>query len=234
MPNIKKIGGYSILGEIGSGAVYRARDTLNDRDLALKILPPTDAPDDLERFRREARLAREIDHPNVIRVFDCGEDGGVRFIAMELMAVSLREVLAKGRLSLSRSLDIFRQAALGLRAVHERGRVHGDVKPDSVLLDSAGEVKVAGFSSARADDLTMTAYKPPELWRGERADVRLRRLFARSRASRGADRRSAVRRRRRIVDKTGSPRRPDRLGANRRELHGTRPKTPLADDGRAD
>ena len=172
MPNPKKIGGYSILSEIGSGgsgAVYRARDSLNDRDVALKILPHTD---DLARFLQEARLAREIDHPNVIDVFDCGEDGGVRFIAMELTPTSLREILAKGRLSLSRSLDIFRQAALGLRAVHERGGVHGVVKPGGILLDSEGAVKVAGFGSARADDLTMTAYKPPELWRGERADAR--------------------------------------------------------------
>ena len=175
MPNPKKIGGYSILSEIGSGgdgAVYRARDTLNDRDVALKILPYADDPDDLARFLREARLAREIDHPNVIDVFDCGEDGGARFIAMDLAAISLREILAKGRLSLSRSVDIFRQAALGLRAVHERGGVHGGVKPGGILLDSAGAVKVAGFGSARAGDLTMTAYKPPELWRGERADVR--------------------------------------------------------------
>ena len=175
MTNPKKIGGYSILGEIASGddgAVYRARDSLNDRDVALKALPHTDVPDDLARFRREARLAREIDHPNVIRTLDYGEDGGIRFIAMELMATSLREILAKGRLSLSRSVDIFRQAALGLRAIHERGGVHGDIKPGNILLDSAGEVKVAGFGSARADGLTMTAYKPPELWRGERADVR--------------------------------------------------------------
>ena len=71
MTNPKKIGGYSILGEIASGddgAVYRARDSLNDRDVALKALPHTDVPDDLARFRREARLAREIDHPNVISV----------------------------------------------------------------------------------------------------------------------------------------------------------------------
>ena len=180
-----KIGGYGVLGEIasgGSGAVYRARDTLNDRDVALKILPHADDPDDLARFLQEARLAREIDHPNVIDVFDYGEDGGVRFIAMALTPTSLREILAKGRLSLSRALDIFRQAALGLRAVHERGGVHGDVKPGGVLLDSAGAVKVAGFGSARAGDsrtatdpgavLGAPFYMSPERWRGESADVR--------------------------------------------------------------
>ena len=180
-----KIGGYGVLGEIasgGSGAVYRARDTLNDRDVALKILPHADDPDDLARFLQEARLARAINHPNVIDVFDCGEDGGVRFIAMELTPTSLREILAKGRLSLSRALDIFRQAALGLRAVHERGGVHGDVKPGGILLDSAGAVKMAGFGSARADDSrTITApgsvlgapfYMSPERWKGESADVR--------------------------------------------------------------
>ena len=181
----KTIGGYAILNEIGSGgfgAVYRARDALNGRDVALKVLPKTASSDDLARFRGETRLAYEISHPNVIRIFDWGEDGGACFIAMELMPVSLREILGNGRLSLSRSVDICRQAALGLRAAHERGVIHRDVKPDNILLDSAGAVKVADFGLARSEDLrTITVagaiigtplYRSPEQWKGERADVR--------------------------------------------------------------
>ena len=179
------IGGYRILNEIGSGgfgAVYRARDPLRDRDVALKALTKITDSNGLERFRREARLAYEIDHPNVIDILHYGEDGGARFIVMELMPISLREILRNGRLSLSRSVDICRQAALGLRAAHERGVIHRDVKPDNILIDSAGAVKVTDFGLARAEDLrtiTVTGsligtplYMSPEQWKGERPDVR--------------------------------------------------------------
>ena len=185
MSSPNKIGGYSILTEIGSGgygAVYRALDPLRDRDVALKVLTQITDSNNLERFRREARLAHEIDHPNVISVLHYGEDGGVCFIVMELMPISLREILGNGRLSLSRSVDICRQAALGLRAAHERGVIHRDVKPDNILLDSAGAVKVTDFGLARAEDLrtiTVTGsligtplYMSPEQWKGERPDVR--------------------------------------------------------------
>ena len=147
------IGGYRILGKLGSGGfgvVSLARSPLDDRDVALKVL--TDR-NDLERFRREARLAYEIDHPNVIDILHYGEDGGACFIVMELMPISLREILKNGRLSLSRSVDICRQAALGLRAAHERGVIHRDVKPDNILIDSKGTVKVSDFGIAHADDL---------------------------------------------------------------------------------
>ena len=150
----KTIGGYRILNEIGSGGfgtVYRARDPLNDRDVALKVL--TD-PDDLVRFRREARLAYEIGHPNIIRIFHLGEDGGDSFIVMELMQVSLREVLNTGRLTISRAVDICRQVALGLRAAHnhERKITHRDIKPDNILIDSNGVVKISDFGIAHVDD----------------------------------------------------------------------------------
>jgi len=179
------IGGYRILNEIGSGGfgtVYRARDPLRDRDVALKALTKITDSNGLERFRREARLAHEIDHPNVISILHYGEDGGVCFIVMELMPISLREILGNGRLSLSRSVDICRQVALGLRAAHERGVIHRDIKPDNILLDSAGAVKVTDFGLARAEDLrtiTVTGsligtplYMSPEQWKGERPNVR--------------------------------------------------------------
>ena len=181
----EQIGGYRILSEIGSGgfgAVYRARDPLSGKDVALKALTKITNPSDLVRFRREARLAYEIGDPNIIRILHYGEDGGVSFIVMELMPISLRERLGAGRLSLSMSLDICRQAALGLNAAHKRNVIHRDVKPDNILLDSEGAVKITDFGLARAVDLTtLTAtgdrigtplYMSPEQWKGERADAR--------------------------------------------------------------
>ncbi len=179
------IGGYAILSEIGSGGfgtVYRARDPLSGKDVALKTLTKLTNSNDLERFRREARLAYEIGNPNIIRILHYGEDGGASFIVMELMPNSLREILGAGRLSLSMSLDICRQAAHGLKAAHGRNVIHRDVKPDNILLDSKGAVKITDFGLARAVDLTtLTAagdrigtplYMSPEQWKGERADAR--------------------------------------------------------------
>ena len=181
------IGGYPILDEIGSGgfgAVYRARDPLNDRDVALKVLTRSTSSNTLERFRREARLAYEIDHPNVIGILHYGEDGGDRFIVMELMPINLREILRNGRLSMSTSLDVCRQAALGLRAAHERNVIHRDIKPENILADSNRAVKVSDFGIAHAADLpNLTAtgvvgfgtrgYMSPEQFRdAKRVDAR--------------------------------------------------------------
>ena len=179
------IGGYDLIDEIGSGsygAVYRARDPLSGREVALKTLTKIADSDDLERFRREAWLAYEIGHPNIIDILHYGEDGGISFIVMELMPSSLRELVIDGRLSLSVSVRICYRAALGLRAAHERNVIHRDVKPDNILISSEGELKMTDFGLARAMDLTtLTAagarvgtplYMSPELWKGERADVR--------------------------------------------------------------
>ena len=154
----KTIGGYAILNEIGSGgfgAVYRAYNPSSMRVVALKTLNPNLADSNvIERFRREALLTSEISHPNVIRVLDEGEDGGARFIVMEMMPLSLREMLsAAGRLPISRAMDICRQAALGLKAADERDIIHRDVKPENILIDSNGTVKVSDFGIAHADDL---------------------------------------------------------------------------------
>ena len=184
------IGGYRILGEIGSGgygAVYRVRDPLSDRDVALKLLnAPNDlAPSDIARFRREARLPYEIGHPNLIDIIHYGEDGDDHFIVMELMQSSLRDVLEAGtvrRLPLSSAVDICRQAALGLKAAHDRKVFHRDIKPENILIDANGVVKVSDFGIARAENLTTLttrfsppgtpAYASPEQAQGRHVDFR--------------------------------------------------------------
>ena len=157
------IGGYPILDEIGSGGfgtVYRAYDSLSGRAVALKTLNPRLAVSSvIERFRREALLTSEMNHPNVIRILDGGEDGGVHFIAMEMMLLSLSDALSAGRLPISRAMDICSQAALGLKAAHDRDVIHRDIKPANILIDSNGTVKVSDFGIAHADslpDLTAT------------------------------------------------------------------------------
>ena len=151
------IGGYRILNEIGSGGfgtVYRARDPLNDRDVALKALDPKRVDSNaIERFRREALLTSEINHPNVIRILDDGEDGDIRFIVMEMMHLSLREALSAGSMPISRVVNVCRQASLGLKAAHDHNVIHRDIKPENILIDSNGTVKVSDFGIAHADDL---------------------------------------------------------------------------------
>ena len=153
-----KIGGYAILNKIGSGgfgSVYRAYGLSSGRAVALKTLNPELAASDhfIERFRRESLLTAEINHPNVIRILDEGEDGGVHFIAMEMMSLSLRDALSTGSLPMSRAMDICRQAALGLKAAHDRGVIHRDVKPENILIGANGTVKVSDFGIAHADSL---------------------------------------------------------------------------------
>ena len=192
MAMLKTVGGYRILGRpIGSGGfgtVYRAYSPSRGRVVALKVLDPKPAVADssdvvIKRFRREALLTSEINHPNIIHVLDESEDGDVHFIVMEMMPLSLREALSAGRLPISRAVDICRQAALGLRAAHnhEREITHRDVKPENILIDANGLVKVSDFGIARAENLTtLTAsgqpgtsgYASPEQAQGMSVDTR--------------------------------------------------------------
>ena len=158
MPNPKKIGGYSVRGEIGSGefgAVYRARESWEDDcEVAIKTLNERGFPDAeaAERFRRDADALSDIDHPNIARVHKYGESGDVRYVVMDLMSGSLREALdSGGRMSLARAADTCRQAALGLKAAHDVGVIHRDVNPKNIMFDSDGVVKVSDFGLERAD-----------------------------------------------------------------------------------
>src|SRR5215510_14612507 len=121
------LGPYEITGPIGAGGmgeVYRARDTRLQRDVAVKVLPPAVAADAdrLRRFEQEARAVAALDHPNILAVYDVGDEGGLRFIVAELLdGESLRDKLAEGPLLGRRAVDIAVQIARGLAAAHDKG-----------------------------------------------------------------------------------------------------------------
>ena len=138
----------------GMAMVYRAQDTLLNRAVALKILYPELSEDPLfvERFRREAQAAANLSHPNIVPVFDWGEDGETYFIVMELVdGVSLAEMLRNSvTLTAARSAQIVAQVAAALGYAHRSGVVHRDVKPGNILITREGQVKVTDFGIAQA------------------------------------------------------------------------------------
>ena len=138
----------------GMAIVYRAQDTLLNRAVALKILYPELSADPLfvERFRREAQAAANLSHPNIVPVFDWGEDEGTYFIVMELVeGTSLAEMLRGGHtLTPARSAQIVAQVAAALGYAHRNGVVHRDVKPGNILITPDGQVKVTDFGIAQA------------------------------------------------------------------------------------
>ncbi|MGL5818433.1 MAG: Stk1 family PASTA domain-containing Ser/Thr kinase [Phycicoccus sp.] len=142
------------LADGGMATVYLAVDERLGRDVALKVMRPDLAHDDsfVTRFRREARSAASLSHPNVVAVYDQGEDDGHVFLAMEhVSGRTLREVLtAEGALSPRAALDVAESLLLALAEAHRAGLIHRDVKPENVIIGEGGTVKVADFGLARA------------------------------------------------------------------------------------
>lgn len=143
----------ALLGEGASGAVYRARDTLLDRDVAVKTLSAeaAEAGDGSDRFLDEARAAAALSHPNIVAVYDFGVAAGELFLAMELVAgPTLREVLRRdGPLSALALRSVAEQACDALGYAHERGVMHLDIKPANLLITTDGALKIADFGLAR-------------------------------------------------------------------------------------
>ena len=185
---LKRLGRYELLdrlGKGGMGVVYRARDTQLDRLVAVKLLLGDLEGDDesRERFLREARAAGELNHRNIIQVYDFGEDGGRAFIVMELLdGANLNEFIKKHPdLALDRKLQIMTGVCEGLAFSHSRSIVHRDLKPANLFVTKDRQVKVLDFGLARiaSSKLTRTGlvfgtpdYMSPEQVRGKVVDER--------------------------------------------------------------
>lgn len=139
-------------GRGGMGEVYRAEDLKLGQSVAIKFLPAALSEDAaaLSRFHSEVRIARQVSHPNVCRVFDIGDSGGVPFLSMEYVdGEDLASVVRRiGRLSPDKATEIARQICAGLAAAHERGVIHRDLKPANVMLDGAGKIRITDFGLA--------------------------------------------------------------------------------------
>ncbi|HKM80925.1 MAG TPA: protein kinase [Candidatus Acidoferrum sp.] len=196
-----RIGPYEILAPLGAGGmgeVYRARDSRLDRDVALKVLPVDfcSDPERRSRFEREARAAGQLNHPNILAVYDAGAIDSRPYIVAELLhGETLRERLSSGALPPRKSVELAALIARGLGAAHDKGVVHRDIKPENIFLCADGQLKILDFGLARlsprdasspGSDSTLTlayqtasglllgtaAYMSPEQARGQSADAR--------------------------------------------------------------
>jgi serine/threonine-protein kinase len=187
VPGTVLAGRYRIVGLLGRGGmgeVYRADDLKLDQPVALKFLPHGLDADEgrLARFYREVRVARQVSHPAVCRVYDVGEAEGHFFLSMEMVdGENLASLLRRiGRLPPDKALDIARQLCAGLAAAHEKGVLHRDLKPANVMLDGQGNVRITDFGlaglaeSLREEDVRSgtPCYMSPEQLQGREVSVR--------------------------------------------------------------
>jgi predicted Ser/Thr protein kinase len=174
----------SELGRGGMGVVYRAQDTQVKRTVAIKTLPAimTHNPDLMRRFQAEVQHASKLEHPNIVRVYDVGEDDGTHYYVMQYIEGSdLRaELKQRGRYTVEAALAVISQLAEALDYAHSQGIVHRDIKPENILLDKAGIPHIVDFGIAKAVEGTrMTRgllgtpeYMSPEQVKGNRVDGR--------------------------------------------------------------
>jgi Tol biopolymer transport system component len=197
LANGTPIGPYEIVGWLGAGGmgeVYRARDPRLDRDVAIKLIPETFAtdPSRVQRFEQEARAAGQLNHPNILAVYDVGVHDGTPYIVSELLqGDSLRSRLHGGALPPRKAVDYARQMADGLAAAHDKHIVHRDLKPENIFVTIDGRIKILDFGLAkltRPSDgptahgartetkagvvLGTADYMSPEQVRGEAVDAR--------------------------------------------------------------
>ena len=150
-----RLGPYEIVSAIGAGGmgeVYRARDPRLRREVAIKVLPASFSSDAerLRRFEQEAHAAAALNHPNILAVYDIGQQDGSPYIVSELLeGQTLRDRLRDGPLSLRKVIDFALQIARGLAAAHDRGIVHRDLKPDNIFITKDGRAKILDFGLAK-------------------------------------------------------------------------------------
>jgi eukaryotic-like serine/threonine-protein kinase len=191
-----KLDGYevlSLLGEGGMGEVYRARDPVLKRDVAIKVLPQfvSQDPERMRRFQQEAQAAAALNHPNILAVYQLGNFEGTTYLVSELLeGDTLRQELTHGALPTRKAIDYGVQVAHGLAAAHHKGIVHRDLKPENIFITRDARAKILDFGLAKLilpeDSDTMTAhdqttpgqvmgtagYMAPEQVRGETVDHR--------------------------------------------------------------
>ena len=183
----KTFGKYEAISHLGSGAmgvVWRAQDPVLGRTVAIKTISAALGSDseNKERFLREARAAAQLNHPNIITVFDFGQADNELYMAMELLeGKDLKELITLAQLTFDQKLDIMEQVADGLAYAHGRDVIHRDLKPGNIHVQPNGQVKILDFGLARlgSSDLTKTGvvmgtpnYMSPEQVMGERVDAR--------------------------------------------------------------
>lgn len=172
---------YEVISRIGGGGmadVYKARDHKLNRLVAVKIMKSEfkEDPTFIQKFRKEAQAAAGLAHPNIVNVYDVGDDNGLYYIVMELVeGITLKDYInKKGRLSVREATSIAIQVSLGLQAAHNRGIIHRDVKPQNIIISTDGKVKLSDFGIAKATNSnTITSnvmgsvhYSSPEQVRG--------------------------------------------------------------------
>jgi len=174
----------ALAGRGGIGEVYRAEDLKLNQIVAIKFLPASLSQDAgaLARFHSEVRIARQVSHPNVCRVFDIGDADGVPFLTMEYVdGEDLSSLIRRiGRLSTDKAVEIARQICAGLAAAHERGVIHRDLKPANLMLDSTGKIRITDFglasvaASIEAGDVRAgtPAYMAPEQLEGKEVTLK--------------------------------------------------------------
>ena len=178
---------YEILEKIGSGGmadVYKAKDHKLNRLVAVKVLKQEFSVDEtfVKKFRVEAQAAAGLSHPNIVNVYDVGEENGIHYIVMELVqGITLKKYIEmKGKLDIKEALNISVQIASGLQAAHDNRIIHRDIKPQNIIMSRDGKVKVTDFGIAKmADSTTVTTnaagsvhYISPEQARGGYSDAK--------------------------------------------------------------
>jgi serine/threonine-protein kinase len=191
MAEVTKLGKFQVRRELGKGAmgiVYEGYDPMIERIVAIKTIRPEqlegeDAAEQLARFRREAQAAGRLTHPNIVAVYDFGEDAGTTYIAMEFVkGRELQDILEKGeRFQMHDVVRVMTQLLDALEHAHANGVVHRDIKPANIIILPDGKVKVADFGIARVESSSLTqagmvlgtpSYMSPEQFMGQTVDGR--------------------------------------------------------------